>query len=72
MNVFKKINVSLIHYYMSRNNMPYSSIGVNRRIFRSKFQVRFEKSGKQIEMESKKSCKHRLRYSERLLYKEKK
>ena len=57
---------------MSRNNMPYSLIGVNRRIFRSKFQVHFEKSGKQIEMESKKSCKHRLRYSKRLLYKEKK
>lgn len=52
--------------------MPYSSIGVNRRIFRNKFQVRFEKSGKQIEMESKKSYKNRLRYSERLLYKEKK
>ena len=69
---FKKINVSLIHYYMSRNDMPYSSICVNRRIFRSKFQVHFEKIGKQIKMEYKKSRKHRLRYSERLLHKEKK
>ena len=57
---------------MSRNNMPYSLIGVNRRIFRSKFEVHFEKSGKQIKMEYKKSRKHRLRYSKRLLYKEKK
>ncbi len=60
---------TLLH---EQKDMPYSSIGVNRRIFRSKFQVHFEKSGKQIEMESKKSYKNRLRYSERLLYKEKK
>lgn len=52
--------------------MPYSSICVNHRIFRSKFQVHFEKIGKQIKMEYKKSRKHRLRYSERQLHKEKK
>ena len=34
--------------------------------------MHFEKIGKQIKMEYKKSRKHRLRYSERLLHKEKK